>query len=213
MLAITFNVPLVIAGLIMLANNGLGGYGAYDRKGFGLGVQLAMAEWQSTLDKKVTEVGVEIISEVVSMMTGIPLTKISTQESKRLMNLDKELMGKVIGQDEAVTKVIKAIKRNRIGIKDKNKPVGSFIFLGPTGVGKTLLAKFLAEQVYGDPESLIRIDMSEYMEKHSVSRLVGPPPGYVGYDQGGQLTQLIYMNYLMRVSKLLYHLVKTLQET
>ena len=154
-------------------------------------LEKAMAEWQSTLDKKVTEVGVEIISEVVSMMTGIPLTKISTQESKRLMNLDKELMGKVIGQDEAVTKVIKAIKRNRIGIKDKNKPVGSFIFLGPTGVGKTLLAKFLAEQVYGDPESLIRIDMSEYMEKHSVSRLVGPPPGYVGYDQGGQLTEKV----------------------
>ena len=154
-------------------------------------LEKAMAEWQSTLDKKVTEVGVEIISEVVSMMTGIPLTKISTQEGKRLMNLDKELMGKVIGQDDAVTKVIKAIKRNRIGIKDKNKPVGSFIFLGPTGVGKTLLAKFLAEQVYGDPESLVRIDMSEYMEKHSISRLVGPPPGYVGYDQGGQLTEKV----------------------
>ena len=154
-------------------------------------LEKAMTEWQSTLDKKVTEVGIEIISEVVSMMTGIPLTKISTQEGKRLMNLDKELMGKVIGQDDAVTKVIKAIKRNRIGIKDKNKPVGSFIFLGPTGVGKTLLAKLLAEQVYGDPESLVRIDMSEYMEKHSVSRLVGPPPGYVGYDQGGQLTEKV----------------------
>jgi ATP-dependent Clp protease ATP-binding subunit ClpC len=154
-------------------------------------LEKAMTEWQSTLDKKVTEVGVDIISEVVSMMTGIPLTKISTQEGKRLMNLDKELMGKVIGQDDAVVKVIKAIKRNRIGIKDKNKPVGSFIFLGPTGVGKTLLAKLLAEHVYGDPESLIRIDMSEYMEKHSVSRLVGPPPGYVGYDQGGQLTEKV----------------------
>lgn len=154
-------------------------------------LEKAMSDWQTTLDKKVTEVGIDIISEVVSMMTGIPLTKISTQEGKRLMNLDKELMGKVIGQDDAVTKVIKAIKRNRIGIKDKNKPVGSFIFLGPTGVGKTLLAKLLAEQVYGDPESLVRIDMSEYMEKHSVSRLVGPPPGYVGYDQGGQLTEKV----------------------
>jgi ATP-dependent Clp protease ATP-binding subunit ClpC len=154
-------------------------------------LEKAMADWQNKLDKKVTEVGVEIISEVVSMMTGIPLTKISTQEGKRLMNLDKELMGKVIGQDDAVVKVIKAIKRNRIGIKDKNKPVGSFIFLGPTGVGKTLFAKLLAEHVYGDPESLIRIDMSEYMEKHSVSRLVGPPPGYVGYDQGGQLTEKV----------------------
>jgi ATP-dependent Clp protease ATP-binding subunit ClpC len=125
------------------------------------------------------------------MMTGIPLTKISTQETKKLMALDKELMGKVIGQDDAVTKVVKAIKRNRIGIKDKNKPVGSFIFLGPTGVGKTLLAKLLAEHVYGDSEALIRMDMSEYMEKHSVSRLVGPPPGYVGYEQGGQLTEKV----------------------
>jgi ATP-dependent Clp protease ATP-binding subunit ClpC len=105
--------------------------------------------------------------------------------------MDKDLMGKVIGQDAAVTKVVKAIKRNRIGIKDANKPVGSFIFLGPTGVGKTLLAKLLAEQVFGDSDALIRMDMSEYMEKHSVSRLIGPPPGYVGYDQGGQLTEKV----------------------
>jgi ATP-dependent Clp protease ATP-binding subunit ClpC len=151
----------------------------------------AMKDWANRLDKKLTVVGVEQISEVVSMMTGIPLTKISTQESKKLMNLDKELMGKVIGQDDAVTKVVKAIKRNRIGIKDKNKPVGSFIFLGPTGVGKTYLAKLLAEHVFGDEESLVRMDMSEYMEKHSVSRLIGPPPGYVGYDQGGQLTEKV----------------------
>ena len=151
----------------------------------------AIKDWNAKLDSKTTEIGVDVISEVVSMMTGIPLTKISTQESKKLMNLDKELMGKVIGQDDAVVKVIKAIKRNRIGIKDKNKPVGSFIFLGPTGVGKTLLAKLLAEHVYGDVDSLIRIDMSEYMEKHSVSRLVGPPPGYVGYEQGGQLTEKV----------------------
>lgn len=154
-------------------------------------LEKATHEWQISLDSKVTEVGVEIISEVVSMMTGIPLNKISTQESKRLMNMDKELSGKVIGQDDAVVKVVKAIKRNRIGIKDKNKPVGSFIFLGPTGVGKTLLAKLLAEHVYGDAEALVRVDMSEYMEKHSVSRLVGPPPGYVGYDQGGQLTEKV----------------------
>jgi ATP-dependent Clp protease ATP-binding subunit ClpC len=151
----------------------------------------AMAEWTNGLDKKITTVGVELISEVVSMMSGIPLTKISTQESKRLINMDKELMGKVIGQDAAVTKVVKAIKRNRIGIKDKNKPVGSFIFLGPTGVGKTLLAKLLAEHIFGDSDALVRMDMSEYMEKHSVSRLVGPPPGYVGYDQGGQLTEKV----------------------
>ena len=154
-------------------------------------LDIAHKEWISSLDKKVTEVGVELISEVVSMMTGIPLTKISTQESKRLMNMDKELMGKIIGQDAAVSKVVKAIKRNRIGIKNKNKPVGSFIFLGPTGVGKTMLAKMLAEYVFGDSDSLIRMDMSEYMEKHSVSRLIGPPPGYVGYDQGGQLTEKV----------------------
>lgn len=154
-------------------------------------LEKAIHDWQSNLDNKVTEVGVDLISEVVSMMTGIPLNKISTQESKRLMNMDKELSGKVIGQEDAVVKVVKAIKRNRIGIKDKNKPVGSFIFLGPTGVGKTLLAKLLAEHVYGDAEALVRVDMSEYMEKHSVSRLVGPPPGYVGYDQGGQLTEKV----------------------
>ena len=151
----------------------------------------AMDKWSESLERKTTEVGVELISEVVSMMTGIPLSKISSQESKRLMNMDKDLQGKVIGQDAAVSKVVKAIKRNRIGIKDKNKPVGSFIFLGPTGVGKTLLAKLLAEQVFGDSEALIRMDMSEYMEKHSVSRLIGSPPGYVGYEQGGQLTEKV----------------------
>jgi ATP-dependent Clp protease ATP-binding subunit ClpC len=154
-------------------------------------LQSAMNDWNVSLEKKTTVVGVELISEVVSMMTGIPLTKISTQESKRLMNLDKELTGKVIGQDAAVTKVVKAIKRNRIGIKNKNKPVGSFIFLGSSGVGKTLLAKLLAEHVYGDSDALIRMDMSEYMEKHSVSRMVGAPPGYVGYEQGGQLTEKV----------------------
>ena len=154
-------------------------------------LKVAMDNWADRLEKKTTEVGVELISEVVSMMTGIPLTKISSQESKRLMNMDKELMGKVIGQDAAVSKVVKAIKRNRIGIKDKNKPVGSFIFLGPTGVGKTLFAKLLAEQVFGDSDALIRMDMSEYMEKHSVSRLIGSPPGYVGHEQGGQLTEKV----------------------
>ena len=154
-------------------------------------LEAALKAWSAKLEKRETVVGVEQISEVVSMMTGIPLTKISTQESKKLLTLDKELTGKVIGQDEAVTKVVKAIKRNRIGIKPKNKPVGTFIFLGPTGVGKTYLAKLLAEHVYGDAEALIKVDMSEYMEKHSVSRLIGPPPGYVGYDQGGQLTEKV----------------------
>ena len=105
--------------------------------------------------------------------------------------MDKELMGKVIGQDDAVVKVTRSIKRNRLGIKDQNKPIGSFTFLGPTGVGKTYLAKLLAENIFGDSEAIVRMDMSEYMEKHSVSRLIGPPPGYVGYEEGGQLTEKV----------------------
>lgn len=151
----------------------------------------AKADWLDSLDKERTTVDVELVSEVVSMMSGIPLNKISSQETKRLVNMDKELQGKVIGQDDAVVKVVKAIKRNRLGIKDKGKPIGSFIFLGPTGVGKTYLSKLLAESMFGDADSLVRIDMSEYMEKHSVSRLIGPPPGYVGYEEGGQLTEKI----------------------
>jgi len=150
----------------------------------------AKEEWATCLDEKRTIVDVDLISDVVSMMTGIPVNKISTQENKRLMNMDKDLLGKIIGQDEAVTKVCKAIKRSRLGIKDKNKP-SSFIFLGGTGTGKTLLAKLLAEYIYNDVESLIRVDMSEYMEKHSVSRLIGSAPGYVGYEEGGQLTEKI----------------------
>ena len=149
------------------------------------------AQWLSSLDKKRTTVDVNLIAEVVSMMTGIPVNKISSQETKKLMSMDKDLMGKVIGQDAAVTKVVKAIKRNRLGIKDKSKPIGSFIFLGPTGVGKTLLAKYLAENLFGDSDALVRVDMSEYMEKHSVSRLIGSPPGYVGYEEGGQLTEKV----------------------
>ena len=151
----------------------------------------AKKDWLNSLDKKRTIVDVNLIAETVSMMTGIPLNKISSQENKRLLSMDKDLMGKVIGQDDAVLKVIKAIKRNRLGIKDRNKPIGSFIFLGPTGVGKTHLTKLLAEEVFGDSEALIRIDMSEYMEKHSISKLIGSPPGYVGYEQGGQLTERI----------------------
>ncbi len=162
-----------------------------DEKKVDAQLEVAMKDWSNKLEKNVTTVGVEQISEVVAMMTGIPLTKISTQEGKKLRNLDKELIGKVIGQDAAVTKVVKAIKRSRIGIRDKNKPVGSFIFLGPTGVGKTYLAKQIALQVFGDEDALVRLDMSEYMEKFSVSKLTGPPPGYVGYEQGGQLTEKV----------------------
>ena len=151
----------------------------------------AKSEWRDKVDKERTVVDVELVAEVVSMMTGIPISKVNTQETKKLLALDTTLKGKVIGQDEAVLKVVKAIKRSRIGIKSPKKPIGSFIFLGPTGVGKTYLAKLLAEHVFGDEDNLLRIDMSEYMEKHSVSRLVGPPPGYVGYEEGGQLTEKV----------------------
>jgi ATP-dependent Clp protease ATP-binding subunit ClpC len=154
-------------------------------------LEQAIFKWNESLDKDITIIGPEMISEIISMITKIPISKLTSQESKRLLNLDADLTGKVIGQDLAVSKVVKAIKRNRIGLKDVNKPVGSFIFLGQTGVGKTLLAKLLAEEVYGDAEALIRLDMSEYMEKFSVSKLVGPPPGYVGYEQGGQLTEKV----------------------
>jgi ATP-dependent Clp protease ATP-binding subunit ClpC len=136
----------------------------------------------------VTEANVE---EVVAMMTGIPVTRVAEKESGRLAKMDQELEGKVIGQDEAIKKVVRAIKRNRAGLKDPNRPIGSFIFLGPTGVGKTQLAKELAKYLFDTEESLIRIDMSEYMEKFAVSRLIGAPPGYVGYEEGGQLTEKV----------------------
>jgi len=153
-------------------------------------LQKETAIWEETSNNNITEISVDLISEVVSLMTGIPLTKISTQETKKLMDMNQNLTGKVIGQDVAVTKAVKAIKRSRIGIKDKNKPV-SLMFLGQTGVGKTLLAKLLAEQVYGDSDSLIRLDMSEYMEPNSVNKMIGSPPGYVGYGEGGQLTEKV----------------------
>ncbi len=148
-------------------------------------------KWEKQLDSKRTDVGVEDICEVISTMTGIPINKISSQENKRLSMMASMLKSSIIGQDDAIDKVTQAIKRNRLGLKDKKKPIGSFICLGPTGVGKTELAKKIAEQLFGDPDSLIRLDMSEYMEKHAVSRMVGAPPGYVGYEQGGQLTEKI----------------------
>ena len=137
------------------------------------------------------EVGEEDIARVVSRWTGIPVTKMMTGEREKLLRLEDVLHERVVGQDEAVTAVSEAILRARAGIKDPNRPIGSFIFLGPTGVGKTELAKTLAESLFDDERSMIRIDMSEYMEKHSVSRLIGAPPGYVGYDEGGQLTEAV----------------------
>ena len=136
-------------------------------------------------------ISVEQVYDVVSSMTKIPVNKMSIDDTKALINMDKSIQGKVIGQDEAIEKIVKSIRRNRIGIKDPNRPIGSFIFLGSTGVGKTHLAKQLAKEMFGSEDALIRVDMSEYQEKHTVSRLVGAPPGYVGYEEGGQLTEQV----------------------
>jgi ATP-dependent Clp protease ATP-binding subunit ClpC len=142
-----------------------------------------------TKDKQ--KVGMDDVYDVVSNMTKIPVNKMSTDDTKALLNLDKHIVGTVIGQDAAVIKVAKSIKRNRLGIKDPNRPIGSFVFLGSTGVGKTHLAKQLAKEMFGSEDALIRVDMSEYQEKHTVSKLVGAPPGYVGYEEGGLLTEKV----------------------
>jgi len=139
-------------------------------------------------------INVEDVYQIISNITGVPITKLDSKETEKLLNMDKILSEKVIGQNEAITTISKCIRRNRVGIKDTNKPIGSFIFLGSTGVGKTYLAKSLAEILFGDPEKMIRIDMSEFMEKHNVSKLIGSPPGYVGYDEGGQLTEKVKNN-------------------
>ena len=148
-------------------------------------------KWDKELSKKRDTVDESNIEEVVAMMSGIPVTRIAEAEGQRLRKMKDALKGKVIGQDEAVDKVVKAIQRNRIGLKDPNRPIGTFIFLGPTGVGKTQLAKILAEYMFDSKDALIRIDMSEYMEKYSVSRLIGAAPGYIGYEEGGQLTEKV----------------------
>ena len=133
----------------------------------------------------------EEIAEVLAQWTGIPVHRLTQEETARLLEMENELHKRIIGQDEAISAVSKAIRRTRSGLKDPKRPSGSFIFLGPSGVGKTETAKALAEFLFGDEESLIQIDMSEYMEKHTVSRLIGSPPGYVGYDEGGQLTEAV----------------------
>ena len=147
--------------------------------------------WEKEMINHRETVDEEKVAEVVAMMSGIPVQRIAQAEGKRLMNMEQDLRSKVIGQEEAIQKIVKAIQRNRAGLKDPNRPIGSFIFLGPTGVGKTQLAKILALYLFDSIDSLIRIDMSEYMEKFSVSRLVGAPPGYVGYEEGGQLTEKV----------------------
>jgi ATP-dependent Clp protease ATP-binding subunit ClpC len=162
-----------------------------DEKNIESALESAQKQWEedSKLNKEiVTE---DNVAEVVSMMTGIPVNRVAEAESNRLSELPGLIKGKIIGQDEAVTKVVKAIQRNRVGLKDPDKPIGSFIFLGSTGVGKTQLAKVLARELFDSEDSLIRIDMSEYMEKFAISRLIGAPPGYVGYEEGGQLTEKI----------------------
>jgi ATP-dependent Clp protease ATP-binding subunit ClpC len=148
-------------------------------------------KFEEELQIKKKEVSIELVYEVVSNMTKIPISKLNANETMLLSQLEGSLSDKVIGQSEAVMKIAKSIRRNRLGIKDPNKPIGSFIFLGSTGVGKTYLAKQLAKQMFGSEENMIRVDMSEYQEKHSISRLIGAPPGYVGYDEGGQLTEQV----------------------
>src|SRR5262249_41983908 len=150
---------------------------------------LAKKQGQARLIKE--EVSEEDIAEVVSRWTGVPVTKLLEAELQRLLTLENELHRRVIGQDEAVMAVAEAVIRARSGLKDPNRPIGSFIFLGPTGVGKTELARALAEALFDDERAMIRIDMSEYQEKHTVARLIGAPPGYVGYEEGGQLTEAV----------------------
>ncbi|MFN8153031.1 MAG: ATP-dependent Clp protease ATP-binding subunit [Bacteroidia bacterium] len=154
-------------------------------------LESAKRAWEEETKTHRYTVDLEDVSQVVAMMSGIPVTRIAQAETTRLIKMPDELKGKVIGQDEAVKKVVKAIQRNRAGLKDPNKPIGTFIFLGPTGVGKTELAKVLSRYLFDSEDALIRIDMSEYMEKFAVSRLIGAPPGYVGYEEGGQLTEKV----------------------
>ena len=148
-------------------------------------------KFEEQMSKDKQKVGIDDVYDVVSNMTKIPVNKMSVDDTKALVNLDKHIVGTVIGQDAAVIKVAKSIKRNRLGIKDPNRPIGSFVFLGSTGVGKTHLAKQLAKEMFGSEDALIRVDMSEYQEKHTVSKLVGAPPGYVGYEEGGLLTEKV----------------------
>ena len=148
-------------------------------------------EWRKAVAKEKGVVTEEDIAQIISSWVHVPVSKLTEDESKKLLGLENMLHERVIGQDEAVSAVAKAIRRARAGLKDPARPIGSFIFLGPTGVGKTELTKALAAAMFGDENAMIRLDMSEYMEKHSVSKLVGSPPGYVGYDEGGQLTQAV----------------------
>lgn len=160
-------------------------------KRLGEELEKAKAQWEEESKHKRFPIGEEAIAEVISMMTGIPVKRMVEAETQKLRQMSGEMKGMVVGQDEAILKVVKAIQRNRVGLKDPKKPIGTFIFLGPTGVGKTELARALARHMFDSEDALIRIDMSEYMEKFTVSRLIGAPPGYVGYEEGGQLTERV----------------------
>ena len=148
-------------------------------------------KWLAIESEHKIEITVDNIRETISQITGVPVQRLAENENERLLRMSDDIKRYIIGQDEAIDKITRAIRRSRVGLKEPNRPIGSFIFVGPTGVGKTLLAKKLAENMFGSADSLIRIDMSEFMEKFSVSRLVGAPPGYVGYEQGGQLTEKV----------------------
>jgi len=150
--------------------------------------------WTEKQKSNKIPVTIDDVYEIISQITGVPITKLDSKETQKLLKMEEIISSKVIGQEEAISSISKAIRRNRVGIKDANKPIGSFIFLGSTGVGKTFLAKTLADTLFGDPDKIIRVDMSEYMEKHNVSKLIGSPPGYVGYDEGGQLTEKVKNN-------------------
>ena len=162
-----------------------------DEKRIEKDLAIAQEQWEEDAKSNRIEVTEDNVADVVSMMTGIPVNRIAQTESNKLAKLPELIMNKLIGQDEAVRKIAKSIQRNRAGLKDPNKPIGSFIFLGQTGVGKTQLAKILAKELFDSEDALVRIDMSEYMEKFAISRLVGAPPGYVGYEEGGQLTEKV----------------------
>lgn len=165
-----------------------------EEKKLNLKLESEKKKWFDNLKNNKTPISVEDVYEIVTEMTGVPITKLDEKETDKLLKMEDILTSKVIGQDDAIKTISKAIRRNRVGIKDSNKPIGSFIFLGSTGVGKTFLAKSIAELLFGDPDKIIRVDMSEYMEKHNVSKLIGSPPGYVGYDEGGQLTEKVKNN-------------------
>ena len=154
-------------------------------------IKSILDEWKKNKKNSIIEIGVNEITDVVSGLTGIPIRKVEDEENSRLLKMEEELSGIVVGQTEAISTISKALRRSRADLKDPKRPIGSFIFLGPTGVGKTLLAKSLAEFMFGDPDAIIQLDMSEYMEKFNVSRLVGSPPGYVGHEEGGQLSEQI----------------------